>query len=238
MKIDLHNFFKFYDEKNPKHVAAVEQLEVDLEKRSPDLLEDETNWVRIFRTPNTPPKPSGILLNVPWFPQTDNYILPDSTCNSSACAMLLEFLKPGSLPSGPKGDDAYLRKVLALGSSTDHSVQTRVLESYGVKSVFRYNLGFDDLDRELTAGRPMVIGILHRGPESVPRGGGHIIIVIGKTDKGDYWVRDPYGSIFDNYTGPVNNGRQVVYSRKMLERRWTVNGPKDGWGRIVESVKK
>ncbi len=36
MKIDLHNFFQYYDPKNPKHVAAVEQLEVDL-KDSPLL---------------------------------------------------------------------------------------------------------------------------------------------------------------------------------------------------------
>jgi hypothetical protein len=27
MQIDLHNFFKHFDEKNPKHIAAVEQLE-------------------------------------------------------------------------------------------------------------------------------------------------------------------------------------------------------------------
>jgi len=26
MKIDLHNFFQFYDAKNPKHVAAVVEL--------------------------------------------------------------------------------------------------------------------------------------------------------------------------------------------------------------------
>lgn len=238
MKITLQNFFKFFDEKNPKHVAAVEQFEADLEKAKPELLDSGANWVRIYRTPNTPPKPSGILLNVPWFPQTDNFTLPDSTCNSSACAMALEFLKPGSLPPGPRGDDAYLRKVLALGNSTDHAVQTRVLQSYGVSSVFRYDLGFDDLDRELAAGRPVVIGILHRGPESAPTGSGHIIIVIGKTDKGDYWVRDPYGSLLRGYSGPVQEGRQVVYSRKTLERRWTVKHPKDGWGRIFQPVKK
>ena len=41
MKIDLHNFFLHYDPKNPKHVAAVEQLERDLEKTQPNLIEDE-----------------------------------------------------------------------------------------------------------------------------------------------------------------------------------------------------
>lgn len=232
MEIDLQNFFKFYDEKNPKHRAAVDDLERVLIQKAPELLQDSANWVRIYRTPNTPETPKGKILNVPWYSQVDNYTLPDSTCNSSACAMFLEFLKPGSLPPGPKGDDAYLRKVLALGKSTDHAVQTRVLESYGLKSVFRYDLDFTDLDRELTSGKPVVIGILHRGTESAPRGG-HVIIVIGKTDDGNYVCHDSYGSILSNYTGPVVEGKQVVYSRKMLQRRWTVDGSKTGWGRIT-----
>lgn len=232
MEIDLQNFFKFYDEKNPKHRAAVDDLERVLLQKAPELLQDTANWVRIYRTPNTPEIPKGKILNVPWYSQVDNYTLPDSTCNSSACAMFLEFLKPGSLPPGPKGDDEYLRKVLALGKSTDHAVQTRVLESYGLKSVFRYDLDFADLDRELAAGRPVVIGILHRGTESAPRGG-HVIIVIGKTDSGDFVCHDSYGSILSNYTGPVIEGKQVVYSKKMLQRRWTVDGSKTGWGRIA-----
>ena len=68
MKIDLHNFFKFYDDTNPKHRAAVEQLEVDL-KDSP-LMDDSSNWVRIYRS--KPEKPKSNILDVPWFPQTDN----------------------------------------------------------------------------------------------------------------------------------------------------------------------
>ena len=93
-------------------------------------------------------------------------------------------------------------------------------------------MSFADLDSELFAGRPVVVGILHRGPESAPSGSGHMVVCIGKTEKGDYVFRDPYGSILDNYTGPVTNGRQVVYSRKMLEKRWTVKNDNDGWGRV------
>ena len=54
MRIDLHNFFQYYDPKNPKHVAAVEQLELDLID-SP-LSDDTSNWVRIFRTNPEKPK--------------------------------------------------------------------------------------------------------------------------------------------------------------------------------------
>jgi hypothetical protein len=147
--------------------------------------------------------------------------------------MCLEFLKPGSLPPGPKGDDAYLRRVLAVGKSTDNSVQTRVLQGYGLNSVFRFNLDFSDLDSELAAGRPLVLGILHRGPTSNPtRNSGHMIACIGKTDKGDYIFHDPYGSLHRGYVGPVIEGRQVVYSRMELEKRWTADGIRSGWGRI------
>ena len=236
MQIELQNFFKYFDENNPKHRAAVDDFERLLLEKAPELLEDDSNWVRIYRARNK--SSNEILLDVPWYPQTDNYRLPDSTCNSSACAMCLEYLKPGSLPSGPKGDDAYLRKVLAQGNSTDHSVQTKVLESYGVKSTFRYDLGFDDLDRELEAGRPVVLGILHRGPESAPTGSGHMVVCIGKTDNGDYIFRDPYGSIYDGYTKSVENGRKVVYKKSTLQKRWTVKHNKDGWARVFEPVKK
>jgi hypothetical protein len=232
MKIDLQNFFRYYDHTLPKHRAAVDDLVRVLEQKAPELLEDSANWVKIYRSPNAPPKPSGILLSVPWYPQTDNIIQPDRTCNSSACSMCLEFIKPGSLPPGPKGDDAYIKKVFAIGDTTDHSVQTRVLQSYGVNSVFRYDLSFADLDRELIAGRPVVIGFLHRGPESAPSGGGHMIVVRGKTDSGDYWINDPYGNLYENYVTPVANGRQVIYRKSTLEKRWTVKHPKDGWGRI------
>ena len=94
MQVDLNNFFKYYDDKNPKHRAAVDDLERLLVNKAPELLDDTSNWIRIYRTPNTPPEPKGILLDVPWYPQTDNYQLPDSTCNSSACAMsfILSFM--------------------------------------------------------------------------------------------------------------------------------------------------
>jgi len=232
MRVDLHNFFKHYDEKNPKHVAAVEQLEVDLSSKCEDLIEDSANWVKIFRTKVEPVVPG--VLNVPYFPQTDNYRDANRTCNSSSCAMVLEYFKPGTL-KGAKGDDAYVQKVFSLGDSTDHAVQTKVLESYGIKSHFSYNLSFTDLDRELAAGRPVVIGILHRGTLSSPTGG-HMVVVIGKKGE-DYVVNDPYGSLNDGYTGSVTNGKGAVYKRSDLEKRWTPDGPKSGWGRIFD-VKK
>ena len=227
MQIDLQNFFKHFDETNPKHVAAVKELEKTLLLKAQDLVQDEANWVRIYRA--KPDKPKSNILEVPFFPQTDNYRDADRTCNSSSCAMCLEYFKPGTL-KGQKGDDAYVQKVFSIGDTTDHVVQTKVLASYGIKSYFSYSLSFADLDRELAAGRPIVIGILHRGPLSAPTGG-HMVVVIGKLPDGNYVVNDPYGSLNDGYTGPVINGKNEVYKKAELSRRWCPAG-NDGWGRV------
>ena len=45
-RIDLHNFFKFYDEKNPNHVKSVQWLEDNLPNK---YLEDNADWAEIYR---------------------------------------------------------------------------------------------------------------------------------------------------------------------------------------------
>ena len=177
------------------------------------------------------PEPAGdgsINLAVPYFNQVDNFTQAQRTCNSSSCAMCLAFFMPGKI----KGDDDYLRKLIngGYGDTTDHGAQGRLLASYGLKSTWHTNLGFADLEAELKAGRPVVIGILHRGSLSAPTGG-HMLVVRGMTAKGDFIVNDPYGSVNDGYSGSVMKGNQAVYSRAMLQYRWLPEGAKSGWGR-------
>jgi len=45
-RIDLHNFFKFYDERNPNHIKAVQWLEDNLPVK---FLEDNIDWAEIYR---------------------------------------------------------------------------------------------------------------------------------------------------------------------------------------------
>jgi hypothetical protein len=225
----LSNFFKYYDPNNSNHVNAIALLEQRIESgKISNLFVDDADWVKLYRTPIVNTK-SKILHRVVFYPQTDNYRDAPRTCNSSSCAMWLEFYKPGTL-IGPKGDDAYIKKVFAIGDSTDHDVQTKVLASYGVKSLFSKTCGFDDLNKELVKG-PVVISILHRGSLSAPTGG-HVIVCIGRTEIGDYIFNDPYGSLNDGYTSDVKNGKEVIYKKSVLEKRWTVANPKDGWMRL------
>lgn len=229
--VDLQNFFKFFSEKNANHAKAVAELQAAI---PPALLIDDgkdgakdAEWIEKYRVkPPAPPIPP--ILNVPFFSQVDNYTQGERTCNSSACAMCLEFLKPGTL-IGATGDDAYLKKVLVIGDTVNHDVQTEVLNSYGISSSFSYGLSFADIDNSLAKGKPVVLGILHRGSDDAPSGG-HMIVAVGKKGK-DYVVNDPYGSFYDGYTGDVINGKGAVYTRAMLELRWAPAG-NDGWGRI------
>jgi hypothetical protein len=45
-RVDLHNFFKFYDDRNPSHVKAVQWLEDNLPN---EYLEDDSDWADIYR---------------------------------------------------------------------------------------------------------------------------------------------------------------------------------------------
>jgi len=217
--------FAFYaDTANPKHRAAYDDLFAAIQKLDPNLLTDDANWVKIYRTkPPTPP-----VLEVPYFSQRDNYRDASRTCFSSSCAMLTEFLKPGTLP-GAKGDDKYVEQVFNRGDSTDAGVQVQTLKHFGISASFKTNGSLGTLDALLGQGIPVPIGILHHGPASAPSGGGHWLIVIGK-DGSDYIVNDPWGEI-DNASGtyPNTDGNHKKYSEKLIAARWTVEGPGSGW---------
>jgi len=222
------DFLKFTDLGNPKHKSAWEEFYAKVDALDSSLMTDEANWVRVFRTQPAVP---GVL-NVRYFSQRDNYRDASRTCFSSSCAMLCEFLKPGTLP-GATGDDKYLQYVFSIGDSTDASVQVQTLKHFGVSSRFVTDATFSLLDSQLSQGIPVPIGILHHGTPSAPSGGGHWICVIGK--EGDYYVvNDPWGEI-DNATGtyPTANGERVRYSKKLLKARWTVEGDGSGWAIIA-----
>jgi hypothetical protein len=49
-KVDLHNFFQYYDEKNPNHVKGIQWLEDNLPVK---YLEDNAEWAEIYRGKKT-----------------------------------------------------------------------------------------------------------------------------------------------------------------------------------------
>jgi hypothetical protein len=173
--------------------------------------------------------PNNTVLDVPYYSQRDNVEDYWRTCNTSAHAMLVSYLEPGSI----RGDDDYYKRCVApRGDTTDHAVHTAALEALSISSEWRTNLGYDDLDKQLALGLPVPIGVLHRGSTTSPSGG-HILLVIGKQGADSYVCNDPWGEGFDTNYDTNHNGERVVYPKSSLGARWLCGDPHGGWGRIV-----
>lgn len=175
------------------------------------------------------------VLDVPWYYQFDSRTDQGGRmCFSASNAMLLKFLKPGALTDSPNADDEYLARLRTFGDTTDPKAQIRTLAHFGIKARQVKNLGWSDLDEQLAAGRPVPIGMLHKGPVTAPYGGGHWIIVIGKAGDSAYYVNDPAGEL-DLVSGKYvrNNGHRLIYSKANLGPRWLVEGPRHGWGIVL-----
>lgn len=175
---------------------------------------------------------------VPYWPQTDTKYAgwADISCNVSACAMMMS-----AYGFKISDDDELLKHAINEGavSTTDHDFMTYLLKKYyGFNSKFVYNATYAQLDAELAKG-PVVLGILHRGEDASPAGSGHMITAIkpgkGGTKLGGAIVNDPYGSCLpgDQYTGPVANGKNVLYPAKTFGPRWAVEGDGSGWARFA-----
>lgn len=174
-----------------------------------------------------------------YYPQTDSATRHgDRMCFSSTCAMALKFLIPSAL-SGSNADDDYLKTVLRYGDTTQYTAQIKALQDYGIHATFYQNGTRTQLLNELNQGYPVAVGILHHGPVSSPRGGGHWMLLIG--DDGTHGVfHDPYGEL-DNVNGGYirigSGGKSVRYSWANWLRRWEVEGPRTGWYMTFRPVK-
>lgn len=148
--------------------------------------------------------------------------------------MLLKSVKPSAL-MGSNADDDYLKTVFKFGDTTAADAQIKALAAYGVKAQFRQNLTWDDIEAQLKKGIPVPIGILHHGSASAPTGGGHWLVIIGRSGDGSQLiVHDPYGDldlVNGGYPGPTN-GAGLRYSKQNITPRWRVRGA-GGWGIIA-----
>lgn len=173
-----------------------------------------------------------IKLKVPYYSQRNNESLEWwRQCNSSSHAMLLNSIKPGSVAS----DDDYIAKhVTGKGDTTDWNVHTQALRKYGIESVYRQDLSAADLERSLELGYSVAIGVLHKGSVAAPAGG-HVLLIIGMDkEKGIFYANDPWGVPFAYVD--FNGADVEIPYYPSLDRRWTVDGERTGWGRLITAV--
>lgn len=213
-----------------------------------DWIVERHDWVyndrikgKVFAGPSDraasepPPKTAEeILLEVPYYSQRDSKVPGEwyRMCFSSSVAMMVATVRPKVLTSSPNADDEHLMRVKKYGDTTQAHAQISALAHYGIPALFRQDMDWDDVDRALMRNHPVPIGILIHGPVSAPRGGGHYICVIGKTETG-YVCHDPYGEL-DLVEGKYlhANGRARHYSKENLTKRWRPGGS-GGWGIVI-----
>ena len=182
-------------------------------------------------TPAKPPSPGGggspsalgagiirypnPLVGIPLFQQRDSAQRSqrDRTCFSSSCAMLLEALKPGTLP-GANGDDHYLAVVQRYGDTTDANAQLQALAHYGVTARLVQTADFELIEEQIARGIPVPCGTIHRGPVDRPTGTGRWLFVIGYTPS-YLVVNDPWGEPNLLSGATLNpNGKGLRFSRQ------------------------
>ena len=186
------------------------------------------------------------LRGVPHFQQRDSAQLSqrDRTCFSSSCAMLLESLKPGTLP-GANGDDQYLAVVQCCRDTTYTSAQLQALAHYGVTARLVQTADFELIEEQIVRGIPVPCGYIHRGPIDRPTGTGHWLIVYGHTPT-HLVVNDPWREP-DLLSGatPNANGMGLRFSQRNFGRRWMVEpigggayryAPDKEWAVVVDGV--
>jgi hypothetical protein len=172
---------------------------------------------------------AGKLLKVPYEYQLDNGPTGYRECFSSSCAMVASYY--GKI----KGDDAYNKLRARYGDSTSADAQLKALRYLGLDPKFIQNGTPELLRGEIDAGRPVVVGWLHKGPVSAPSGSGHYSVVIGYTE-GAWIHHDPNGEADMVRGGYVNHtkGKGVAYSQKNWNKRWLVEGPGSGWAILIK----
>jgi hypothetical protein len=251
------DYVEHFDPELPHHRAWLEAVLEQLVNHDPQALEEGGSLRRLWvqhqqanlataqaaATGSRHPNP---LVGVPCFQQRDSAQRSqrDRSCFSSSCAMLLEALKPGTLP-GVNGDDQYLAVVQRYGDTTDAMAQLQALAHYGVTAQLVQDADFGLIEQQIARGIPVPCGYIHRGPVKRPTGSGHWLIVIGHTPT-HLVVNDPWGEP-DLVSGATLNdhGMGLRFSRGNFGRRWMVEpigggayryAPGRGWAVVVGGV--
>ena len=175
------------------------------------------------------PLQQGVLLNVPYEAQNDNASGTGyRECFSSSAAMVARYY--GKITS----DDAYNKFRAKYGDTTDAQAQLSALKALGLKARFLTNCTVALLEAELDAGRPVLVGWLHKGLVSSPTGGGHWSVVIGYTPTA-FIHNDSNGEADLVKGGYISSkgGAGIAYSKKNWLPRWLIEGPNSGWVLIV-----
>jgi uncharacterized protein YvpB len=151
------------------------------------------------------------ILDVPFFPQTDNIFNPSGSCNVTSIAMALSYLGIKGDLTYPQLEDQLYMLCKNLGLDRHNPYDLAKLCVYkGKKDNFVHNSNIKELKDHIDRGFPTVIhGYFTRS--------GHIIECHGYNNSG-LICHDPYGNYLDGYQSNPNNGKNIEYSYILINK--------------------
>ena len=228
--LSLLPFFQFFKRGDPHQLAAIAELERAIDK---DLLNDEAEWFAMWKT-------SGIhqeVYGVPYYNQLDS---PTGygyrECFDSAAAMVAAFHR------AVQNQDAYRQRRRKHGDTTEVEAHVSTLKSFGLDAEFRKNVRVEDIEIEIDAGRPLMVGWLHKGDFTKGKpavcdseGCGHWSVIVGY-DKNDFIAMDPMGKPNMEHGGhdTTKSGKLIKMSRPAFYQRWSIEAEASGWAVFVD----
>lgn len=222
-------FFQFF-RGTPHQLAAVKQLQDSLPQ---ELLDEDAAWFDAWRASGMQQQVFG----VPYFRQLESSSgYGERECFSAAAAMVAAFHDRAS------SLDLYNAMRAKIGETTSVEVQLETLRLLGLEARFSRNVTSDEIEDEITAGRPVLVGWLHQGnmlrgerPMCNGFGCGHWSVIsgyAGKNSNDPEWImQDPRGYPEMEKGGHSNPhlGRNVRVRQAAFYQRWQADGPKTGW---------
>ena len=228
--LSLLPFFQFFKKGDPYQLAAIAELERSIDQ---DLLSDEAEWFETWKT-------SGIhqeVYGVPYYNQLDNMTgYGYRECFDAASSMIVAF------HHRVKSQDAYRQVRLKFGDTTEVHAQISALRSLGLNAEFRRDSRVEDIEIEIDAGRPVMVGWLHKGDITKgnpavcdQEGCGHWSVIVGY-DKDNFIAMDPMGKPDMDHGGHdiTKSGELIRMSRPAFYQRWSIEGEASGWAVFVD----
>ena len=230
VSLSLLPFFKWFRE-TPHQMAAIKQLEDSI--TDPALLDEEAEWFQTWKTTGRSEQVSG----VPYYSQLDSQTgYGYRECFDAAAAMVAAF------HHATNGLDEYRQVRRKFGDTTEVHSQVSALRALGLDAEFRKNVRVEDIEIEIDAGRPLMVGWLHRGnfAEGQPavcdsEGCGHWSVIVGY-NKDEFIAMDPMGKPYMETGGhnPKRSGELIKMSRPAFYQRFLIEGESSGWAIFVD----
>ncbi|MBW4680212.1 MAG: C39 family peptidase [Microcoleus vaginatus WJT46-NPBG5] len=169
------------------------------------------------------------ILKVPYLSQNDNTLDPQSSCNVTSVAMVLQYLgarRREEYSKFKQFEDELHRCCADRGwNRRDPNHLSHLIRLYKCRDNFTTQCTPEVLRDWLDMGLPAIT-------HGWFTGSGHIIVIVGYDDKG-FYVHDPYGEWFKTGYRTDLTGKCLHYSESLIARTCYPDG--EFWVHLVDA---